>query len=123
MGNTQKVYTTGRFGPRGGVGIRKRLLKVESVQQKGRTCPNCSSHSMRRKSKGVFFCRKCSHEFVGGAYLAQTLTGTIIRQMVSQKKFVPEMLEALEKTRQGEEATVEVQPQNEGKEEQKKGDD
>ncbi len=104
MGSTLKVGSTGRFGSRYGVGIRKSLLKVESRGKGGRKCPNCGSNTVKRKSKGIFHCRKCRHEFVGGAYLAQTLTGGIIQQIVSQKKFMPELVEQLEKTREAEEA-------------------
>jgi len=93
MGETKKVASTGRFGSRYGVGIRKKVLKVESLQVKKKICPNCGSNSVKRKSAGIFFCNKCSHEFVGGAYLPKTLTGKIISQMVSQKKFAPSELE------------------------------
>ena len=95
MGDTKKVGPTGRFGSRYGVGIRKKLLKVETLQIQKQKCPQCGAPALKRKSKGIFKCRKCSHEFVGGAYLPKTLTGGIIRQMVSQKKFVPEMIEKL----------------------------
>ncbi|VVC00019.1 50S ribosomal protein L37Ae [uncultured archaeon] len=101
MGKTKKVGSTGRFGSRYGVGIRKRLLKIEPRQKnEDRKCPNCGALTVKRISKGVFHCRKCFHEFVGGAYLSQTLTGGIIRQMVSQKKFVPELISQLPKTRE-----------------------
>ncbi len=99
MGNTEKVGSTGRFGSRYGVGIRKSLLKIESAKGAQKKCPNCGSNAVKRKSKGIFRCGKCTHEFIGGAYLAQTLSGSIIRQMVSQKKFVPELIAELEKTR------------------------
>lgn len=87
MGETRKVKSAGRFGSRYGVGIRKKLLKVESPQLEKKACPNCGSVKVKRKSKGVFMCRKCSHEFVGGAYMPQTLAGTIISKIVSQKSF------------------------------------
>ena len=95
MGETKKVGSAGRFGSRYGVGIRRKLLKVESVQLQKNKCPNCQSSNVKRKSKGVFVCRKCSYEFVGGAYYPRTLTGTIISQMVSQKRFAPEMVATL----------------------------
>ena len=116
MGNTRKVGSTGRFGSRYGVGIRKKLLKVETLQIQKQKCPQCGAPALKRKSKGIFKCRKCSHEFVGGAYLPKTLTGGIIRQMVSQKKFVPEMIEKLTAT-PGEEVKEEVK--EEPKEEKK----
>mgnify|MGYP001588885246 CR=1 FL=1 len=125
MGNTEKVGSTGRFGSRYGVGIRKRLLKIESRSNskrgrgaQGRKCPNCGFNTVKRLSKGVFDCRKCSHQFVGGAYLPQTLTGGIISQMVSQKKFVPEMIAQLEKAGGEETITGAV----ESKEEEKEGE-
>ena len=116
MGETKKVHTTGRLGSRYGVGIRKRLLKVERRQKVEKRCPNCGFNKVKRKSKGIFYCRKCGHEFVGGAYLTKTLTGTIVMQMVSQKKFLPEMIEALEKTKEGPIKEGETQTKTEQKE-------
>ena len=120
MGNTKKVGSTGRFGSRYGVGIRKSLLKVEAKKGEQKKCPNCGSNAVKRKSKGIFRCGKCSHEFIGGAYVAQTLSGGIIRQMVSQKKFAQELIAELEKTRGEDEQaaspaqTPEVLEKNEG---------
>ncbi len=94
----KKVGTTGRYGSRYGVGIRKRLLKIEPTQVQRHLCPNCGSRKVRRQSKGIFLCSKCRHEFIGGAYLPQTLTGGIIGKMVSQKNFG--LLNELEEKRQ-----------------------
>ncbi|MEM4256997.1 MAG: 50S ribosomal protein L37ae [Candidatus Diapherotrites archaeon] len=95
MAKTEKVYTTGRFGSRYGVGIRKRLLKVEPYQKSLKECPNCGSFKVKRQSKGVFVCKKCKAKFVGGAYLPKTLVGSLVGQMVSLKSFTPEFLEKL----------------------------
>lgn len=95
MAKTKKVYTTGRLGSRYGVGIRKRLLKVEPYQKSLKECPACGSLKVRRKSKGIFVCRKCNCKFVGGAYLPKTLAGTLVGQMVSLKSFTPEFLQRL----------------------------
>ncbi|MCR4369320.1 MAG: 50S ribosomal protein L37ae [archaeon] len=95
MGDTKKVGSTGRFGARYGVGIRKKLLKVEPKQYAEKKCPACGSNRVNRRSKGIFRCTKCAHEFVGGAYLPKTLTGGLIAQMVSQKKFSAQATEAL----------------------------
>ena len=119
MGETKKVGPTGRFGVRYGVGIRKKLLKVETLQIQKQKCPQCGAPALKRKSKGIFKCRKCSHEFVGGAYLPKTLTGGIIRQMVSQKKFVPEMIEKLTAVPIKGEGLQEVKEEAELKEEKK----
>ncbi len=97
MGNTKKVGSTGRFGSRYGVGIRKKLLKIEPRQKEKQICINCGSNSLKRKSKGIFECNKCGYRFVGGAYLPKTLSGGIILQMISQKQFTPESLGKLTK--------------------------
>jgi len=120
MGETKKVGSTGRFGSRYGVGIRKKLLKVESLQIQKQKCPNCGFPTVKRKSKGIFACKKCSHEFVGGAYTPKTITGGLISQMVSQKRFVPEAIEKLSEAK-GEEAPIEAQAQEEKAKEATKG--
>jgi len=101
MGVTKKVGSTGRFGSRYGVGIRKKLLKVETLQIQKQKCPNCGAPAVKRKSRGIFACKKCTHEFVGGAYLPKTLTGGLISQMVSQKRFVPAAIEELSEIKEG----------------------
>jgi len=93
MGRTKKVNSTGRFGSRYGVGIRKRVLKVEIQQKAKHSCPECSLGVLKRKEAGVYFCTKCKKEFAGGAYVPETMTGSLIKKMVLQKKYSPEILE------------------------------
>lgn len=97
MAETRKVASAGRFGSRYGVGIRRKLLKVEPFQLQKHVCPSCGFQKVKRKGRGIFECRKCLHAFVGGAYLPQTLTGGIISKMVSQKMFSPEVIQQLSK--------------------------
>jgi len=87
MGNTKKVRKAGRLGSRYGVGIRKRLLKIEDKQQKNYICPLCGFKKVKRKAAGIFTCGKCHAKFAGGAYLPTTLPGTIIKKTVAQKGF------------------------------------
>lgn len=87
MGKTKKVGKAGRLGSKYGVGIRKRLLKIESKQQKNYDCPFCGFKKVKRKAGGLFACRKCKAVFAGGAYFPSTLPGTIIRKTVAQKSF------------------------------------
>lgn len=87
MGKTKKVGKAGRFGSKYGVGIRKRLLKVESKQQRSYDCPFCGFKRVKRKAGGLYECRKCNAVFAGGAYFPSTLPGTIIRKTVAQKSF------------------------------------
>jgi large subunit ribosomal protein L37Ae len=90
MGNTKKVGSAGRFGSRYGVGIRKKLLKVEGKQEKNYACPFCGFKKVRRKAAGLYVCKKCQATFAGGAYLPSTLPGSIIRKTVSQKGIASE---------------------------------
>lgn len=117
---TKKVKSAGRFGSRYGVGIRKKLLKVETEQKKKHLCPFCGLGRVRRQSAGVFYCRKCNASFAGGAYLPETMTGAIVKKMVSQKSFLPSMAElvaATEKTKLGENIPEELEASSKEKEE------
>ncbi|MBU2099710.1 50S ribosomal protein L37ae [Candidatus Micrarchaeota archaeon] len=93
MGKTAKVHSTGRFGSRYGVGIRKRVLKVELQQKDRKKCPECGLSKLKRKAAGIYFCAKCKKEFAGGAYIPETMTGSLIKKMVSQKQFSSELIE------------------------------
>ncbi|HLC36346.1 MAG TPA: 50S ribosomal protein L37ae [archaeon] len=85
--STKKVKSTGRYGARYGVGIRKRLIKVEEKQKRKHSCPDCGFKKVSRRAAGIFSCRKCGLEFAGGAYFPETLTGNIVKKTVSQKAF------------------------------------
>jgi large subunit ribosomal protein L37Ae len=96
MGNTKKVGSTGRYGTRYGVGIRKRLLKVETKQKQKHACPDCGFDRIKRTAPGIFSCSKCHTEFAGGAYLPKTMTGGIVKKIVHQKAFGQQAEELLE---------------------------
>ncbi|MBI4044408.1 MAG: 50S ribosomal protein L37ae [Candidatus Diapherotrites archaeon] len=89
MGNTKKVHSTGRYGARYGVGVKKRVLKVEAKQSQKHECPFCGFKKIARKTRGIFQCKKCGKRFAGGAFTPHTLAGGIIKKMVSQKSFLP----------------------------------
>ncbi len=100
MGKTKKVNSTGRFGSRYGVGIKKRVLKVEEKQKNLAPCPFCGFEKISRKAAGLFECKKCSAKFTGGAYVTETLIGKSVKKMVSQKTFLAdsqELIKASEK--------------------------
>ncbi len=124
MGKTKKVSKTGRLGSRYGVGIRKRLLKTEAKQQKRYACPFCGFKRVKRKAAGLYVCKKCNAKFAGGAYLPQTLPGTIIKKTVAQKSFsskqkaLREIIE--QKTEPEEKAEQEGKQPKENKKETKK---
>lgn len=78
---TKKVKSVGRFGPRYGVRIRRRILEVEVEQRKWHQCPRCAAYSVRRHSTGVWACRRCGLVFAGGAY--RPVVTTAVRTEVS----------------------------------------
>jgi large subunit ribosomal protein L37Ae len=68
MGHTKKVGTTGRFGPRYGSTIRKRVAEIESEQKAYHKCPNCETRTLRRVAAGIWECKKCKMKYAGGAW-------------------------------------------------------
>jgi len=64
--------SAGRFGPRYGRFIRKRVLEVEKIEKAAHTCPRCDHVAVRRVGTGIWQCRKCDFKFAGGAYAPQT---------------------------------------------------
>jgi large subunit ribosomal protein L37Ae len=65
---TKKASSVGRFGPRYGVKIRRRILEVETVRKAAHLCPRCQAMNVRRVGSGIWRCRKCGLTFAGGAY-------------------------------------------------------
>jgi large subunit ribosomal protein L37Ae len=64
--------STGRFGPRYGRFIRKRVREVEVISKATHTCPRCDNIAVRRKGTGIWQCRKCDFKYAGGAYVPVT---------------------------------------------------
>ena len=68
MGKTKKVGSTGRFGPRYGKTIRKKVLEIELKQKKIYKCPNCHYIKVKRLSSGIWHCKKCDIKLAAKAY-------------------------------------------------------
>ncbi|HMA06013.1 MAG TPA: 50S ribosomal protein L37ae [Methanomicrobiales archaeon] len=81
--------SAGRFGPRYGRFIRKRVVEVEDISRATHTCPSCDQVAVRRKGTGIWQCRKCGYKFAGGAYVPQTPTFRIAQRSI-EKPQVPE---------------------------------
>jgi large subunit ribosomal protein L37Ae len=75
MGSTKKVGITGRYGPRYGSIVRKRVKKIEERMKLSHKCPMCRNKSVKRISAGIWHCRKCNITFTGGAYIPMTDEG------------------------------------------------
>jgi large subunit ribosomal protein L37Ae len=64
--------SAGRFGPRYGRFIRKRVAETEKISKAVHQCPRCDVIAVRREGTGIWSCRKCGFKFAGGAYQPQT---------------------------------------------------
>jgi len=68
MGRTRKVKSTGRFGPRYGAGVRKKVLAVEIRKKKKYVCPRCNKRALRWRAIGIWECSSCGLQLAGGAW-------------------------------------------------------
>jgi large subunit ribosomal protein L37Ae len=124
VSTTKKVKSAGRYRARYGIGIRRRLLEIEAKQKKPHSCPYCGFMKVKRKAAGIFICTKCGAKFAGGAFVPQTLTGSIVTKMVMQKSFLPAMNQLIEATESGKtaaESLEEARSQTEKEEHKKTG--
>jgi large subunit ribosomal protein L37Ae len=65
---TKKVGIAGKYGPRYGVKIRKRLAEVEGGKVLKRQCPRCKHVAVKRTDTGIWVCRRCDYKYAAGAY-------------------------------------------------------
>lgn len=86
MAKTMKVRSAGRFGSRCGKKIRDNIAEVESKSRAKYECPYCLSQTLKRVSKGVWYCKKCNKKIAGGAYTPETVATKIIKQSVAERK-------------------------------------
>jgi large subunit ribosomal protein L37Ae len=70
---TAKVGSAGKFGPRYGVRVRKRVRDIDSIKSGPHECPNCHHRSVKRVSVGIWKCRHCETKFAASAYSPRTM--------------------------------------------------
>ncbi|OIO41740.1 50S ribosomal protein L37ae [Candidatus Pacearchaeota archaeon CG10_big_fil_rev_8_21_14_0_10_31_9] len=68
MARTKKVKSSGRYKTGYGTNVRRKLIAVESKQKQKQKCPFCNKLTAKRKSAGIWACKKCGKTFSGGAY-------------------------------------------------------
>jgi len=91
---TVKVGPTGRFGPRYGVTVRRRIREVEVDLKRWHNCPKCKSKSVKRLATGIWVCRRCGAKIASSAY-SLTPPKAIrkeIEQVLEAKQLSPEEL-------------------------------
>ncbi|MDI3482290.1 MAG: large subunit ribosomal protein L37Ae [Candidatus Methanomethylophilaceae archaeon] len=69
---TVKAGSSGRFGARYGVRVRKRVKDVERTQRAVHECPSCHHESVKREGSGIWRCRHCDTKFAALAYTPVT---------------------------------------------------
>ncbi|NIO37917.1 50S ribosomal protein L37ae [Candidatus Bathyarchaeota archaeon] len=77
---TKKVGSTRGLGARYGSTVRKRYAKVVTEMKKPHKCPHCGLPRVKRKSIGIWTCRKCGFTFAGGAYTPSTKLGIVAKR-------------------------------------------
>ena len=87
MTRTKKVGSTGRFGPRYGSKLRRRVLDVETKRRAPHKCPKCQTASVYRIAAGIWKCRKCGNVFTGGAYVPVTPSGKMASRTISSSEY------------------------------------
>ena len=109
MARTKKVGSTGRFGPRYGAKLRRRVLEIERKRAEPHRCPSCATKgSVRRRAAGLWECRKCGLIFAGGAYVPYTDAGKAARRAIAQR--VSDSLLSLRETDEEEEMAAPPTP-------------
>ena len=85
MARTKKVGSTGRFGPRYGAKLRRRVLDIEKKRNEPTRCPSCATRALKRKAVGLWNCTKCDLLFAGGAYVPFTDAGKAAKRAIAQR--------------------------------------
>ncbi len=85
MARTKKVGSTGRFGPRYGAKLRRRVLDIDNRRKDPTRCPSCATKALKRKAAGLWNCTKCGLVFAGGAYVPFTDAGKAAKRAIAQR--------------------------------------
>jgi len=87
MGRRTKVVgIAGRYGPRYGSTLRKRVKAVLEQRYAPHTCPFCGAKGkVVRISTGIWMCKKCGTIWAGGAYVPRTGLSKTFPQLVERE--------------------------------------
>lgn len=69
---TKKVGSSGKFGARYGISVKKQIRSIDTNKKSKYVCPRCTKKNVKRVSAGIWECRSCSFKFAGGAYSPRT---------------------------------------------------
>jgi large subunit ribosomal protein L37Ae len=74
MTKTKIVGSSGRFGVRYGISVRRKIADIESKQRQKQFCIFCKGKS-KRVSKGIWLCNRCGKKFAGHAFFLEKEVG------------------------------------------------
>jgi large subunit ribosomal protein L37Ae len=77
---TKKIGSTRGFEARYGSTVRKRYIEAISGLKTAHKCPQCGTENVKRRSVGVWKCKKCGAVFTGGAYTPSTKLGVVAKR-------------------------------------------
>lgn len=89
---TKKVGIAGKYGPRYGIRVRRRLHDVESEMREKHPCPECNTGILKRVSTGVYECKKCGTKIASSAYYP-TPPKAITKKVEEEESAMKEMKE------------------------------
>lgn len=92
---TKKVGSSGRFGVRYGVTVRKRIADIEAVAKGRHECPKCKAVAMSRKANGIWFCNHCGAILASSSYMPTK--PVVVRREVAEVLATAEAKEAAKK--------------------------
>ena len=73
----RKMGLAGGFGARYGTLARRQYVEIVTGLRQRHECPRCRFRTVKRRSVGIWLCRKCGYKFAGGAYAPSTKLGQI----------------------------------------------
>jgi large subunit ribosomal protein L37Ae len=89
MVKTKLVKSSGRYGIRYGVSVRRRIATIESKQKQKQLCIFCKGRA-KRISKGIWLCKRCGKKFAGHAYYLEQSPQTTLEQKMESLKLKEE---------------------------------
>jgi len=89
---TSKAGSSGRFGARYGVVVRKLTRDIEKAERARYECPTCHHSSVKRVSSGIWECRRCDAKFAAASYspVSKRLTTRGEAKVKVEEEKVPE---------------------------------
>jgi large subunit ribosomal protein L37Ae len=85
---TVKAGSSGRFGARYGVVVRKLTRDIEKLQKSKHECPTCHHLAVKREASGIWECRHCCAKFAAGSYAPTTRSITSKEIVAKEDKTV-----------------------------------